>query len=175
MPSQQHRIAIHTLGTLRVEVDGVEQPALLKQRTRLSVLVVLAVEREITRDALVQLLWPDQQSEQARHTLSQNLSELRRTFGHDWVNLADQLTLSKDVYVDAHEFEHAAQLRDFAQATSLYNGHFLAAGFVPATNGSSPVMMSAVWVACVPEPTPRFTSGAGIPNSWKKISDMLAS
>src|SRR5207249_1114885 len=101
MPSQQHRIAIYTLGTLRVEVDGVEQPALLKQRTRLSVLVVLAVEREITRDALVQLLWPEQESELARRTLSQNLYELRRTFGHDWVNLADQLTLSKDVYVDA--------------------------------------------------------------------------
>ena len=47
-----------------------------------------------------------------------------------------------------------------------------APGARPRNASSSATMSAAVWTACVPEPTPRLTSGAGSPRSRKNTSDI---
>ena len=49
------------------------------------------------------------------------------------------------------------------------------AGGVRVNSSSMPTMTSAVCLACVPDPTPRLTSGRGRPSCTKKISDMRSS
>ena len=48
-------------------------------------------------------------------------------------------------------------------------------GFSRASTGSISTITFAVCCACEPEPTPRCTSGSGIPRSRKNTSDIFAS
>jgi len=48
-------------------------------------------------------------------------------------------------------------------------------GFSRRITGSTSTMIFAVCCACDPLPAPRCASGAGIPRSWKKTSDILGS
>ena len=73
-----------TLGRLVLE-GGEGDPAadaLRKQRRKLAVLAVLALAQErLTREALTEMFWGDQDEARARHSLSEALSHLRRVLG----------------------------------------------------------------------------------------------
>jgi DNA-binding SARP family transcriptional activator/TolB-like protein/tetratricopeptide (TPR) repeat protein len=119
-------IHVSALGRLAVTLAGESVPALPAQRLRCALLVHLAVVRECTRDTLVALLWPDRTSDSARHALSQNLYELRRTLGDHWLETrGDHLVATASLSSDVGEFEAAAEAGQMERALELYRGPFL--------------------------------------------------
>ena len=83
MSNNQFRLV--TLGRLALLGPGNEEDdGLAKQRRKLALLAVLAMARRpVTRDALVEMFWGDQEEARARHSLSEALSHLRRVLGRD--------------------------------------------------------------------------------------------
>jgi predicted ATPase/DNA-binding SARP family transcriptional activator len=117
----------------------------------MTLLVILALEPDILhrRDALAALLWPDQPRENARHSLRQALSTLRRTLGDNDETAAIvsegggiALHLNGTVWLDTSEFldlldaceRHAHRrletcapcARRLEQAVGLYRGELCA-------------------------------------------------
>ncbi len=126
-------IRLDTLGTLRTYRDGQELERLPAQPVRCAVLLYLAMERDVPRESVLGMFWPDSAPDQARHTLNQTLYELRRILGDDWVELrGDRLHVSDRVEVDALEFTRAVEQGDAPFALGLYRGPFLG-GAPPAT------------------------------------------
>ena len=127
-------IRICTLGRVRGLVDDQELTELPSQRLRCALLLHLAVERESSRKALCDLLWPDRDEEKARRALTQMLHELRRTFG-DWVETrADTLRVGTDLESDAVEFANAAEQGALERALQLYRGSFVGDFYLPECN-----------------------------------------
>src|SRR5690606_10735693 len=77
-PEVNMPVRIEGLGALRVSVDGVERSELPAKRKQCALLLVLGVERRISRDRVVDLMWPSD-PENGRHRLSQTLIELRQS------------------------------------------------------------------------------------------------
>ncbi len=126
----EKRFRLLTLGRLALlGPAGEEDAALGKQRRKLALLAVLALARRpMTRDALVEMFWGDQDELRARHSLSEALSHLRRVLGRDAiaarqadVALADELPLD----VDALELTDRFERRLYGEAAALYGGPFL--------------------------------------------------
>ena len=72
-------VRVEVVGPLRVLVDGrpIEHPALRRARVR-EVLAILCVERTVSRERLMSLLWPDHDLRRAAHNLRVTLTYLRR-------------------------------------------------------------------------------------------------
>jgi DNA-binding SARP family transcriptional activator len=127
-------IRICTLGRVRGLIDNRELTELPGQRLRCALLLHLAVEREATRKALCDLLWPDRDEERARRALTQMLHELRRTLG-DWVeSRSDVLRVGRDLESDAIDFTSAAQEGALERALELYRGSFVGDFYLPECN-----------------------------------------
>ena len=85
------------------------------------------------RERLINLLWSDRSDEQARNSLRQCLSAIKKSLGDaaDLILLVDRTTVclkAELIEVDAHEFERLATEGDYeslATAASLYLGEFL--------------------------------------------------
>ncbi|MCP4979722.1 MAG: tetratricopeptide repeat protein, partial [Gammaproteobacteria bacterium] len=85
------------------------------------------------RERLINLLWSDRGEEQARNSLRQCLSAIKKSLGDgaDLILLVDRsaVTLKPELIdVDVHEFEHLAASDDFESLTTaveLYQGEFL--------------------------------------------------
>ena len=85
------------------------------------------------RERLINLLWSDRSDEQARNSLRQCLSSIRKALGDaaDLVLQVERSTVSLKselIEIDAHEFERLALEGDFEAlntAASLYQGEFL--------------------------------------------------
>jgi adenylate cyclase len=121
-----------TLGALQCHAGPVELTELPAQRLRCAVLLYIALEREVTREAAASLLWPERDNERSRHALSQKLYELRQLLGRDWLETqGERLCLSSSVQVDAHAFERAVAAGELEQAMVLYRGEFLADFYLP--------------------------------------------
>lgn len=119
-------VRVTTLGTLRFELDGRVLDRLPAARNRSALLVYLAVEREVVRDAVMGLLWPDRPPARARHLLSQTLYELRQDLGDGWVEtLGEKLRATDALQVDALELATAVEAGDYERAAGLYKGPFL--------------------------------------------------
>lgn len=111
-----------------------EVAELARRRRKLALLVHLHLAtRPISRDLLVDLLWPDDDPERARHSLNEALSHLRRVFGRDAlgtrgadVRLASDVPLRSDVRV----FDEAVRQRDAAAVLSAWRGPFLDGVFI---------------------------------------------
>ncbi len=125
-----NRFRLVTLGRLALlGPTGEEDAALGKQRRKLALLAVLALARRpMSRDALVEMFWGDQPEARARHSLSEALSHLRRSLGHDAiaarradVALAGELPLD----VDALELANLFERQLYGRAAALYGGRFL--------------------------------------------------
>ena len=115
-----------TLGQLKVIRDGREIPLPVQRRVRVALLVYLAIEREVTREKLASVFWPDSEEEKARHALSQALYQLRQLIGEDWLIVAgDRIRVSSSVQVDADMFARAVQNEEYDVALKLYSGAFL--------------------------------------------------
>jgi len=99
------------------------------QRRQLAVLAVLAGAGPagVTRDQLLGLIWPEQDTERARHALDQSLYLTRRAVGAEAV-IAGPASLVLDAAVmpsDVAEFILALERRDLEAAVAVYAGPFL--------------------------------------------------
>jgi DNA-binding SARP family transcriptional activator/tetratricopeptide (TPR) repeat protein len=120
---------LRTLGTVSLARDGVPLTGRATQRRRLALLAMLAAagERGLTRDKVVAYLWPERDTEGARHTLSQTLYSIRQDMGDDVVlSGVDELRLNAAACEsDIAEFRHAIEQDDLEGAVGLYGGPFL--------------------------------------------------
>ncbi|MFL5540211.1 MAG: BTAD domain-containing putative transcriptional regulator, partial [Longimicrobiaceae bacterium] len=98
-------------------------------RRRLALLSILAVARgrPVGRERIIGLLWPENPSEAARHTLSEALYVLRKELGDDtFVTVGDEVALNPAVIAsDVDEFEAAVEAMRPEDAVRLYRGPLL--------------------------------------------------
>jgi TolB-like protein/DNA-binding SARP family transcriptional activator/Tfp pilus assembly protein PilF len=95
--------------------------------------LALAPGQRHPRDRLVNLLWSDRSDEQARNSLRQCLSAIKKSLGPsaDTILLVDRSTVSLNaelIDVDLYEFERLATVSDIeslSAAAGLYQGEFL--------------------------------------------------
>ncbi|HEX6134820.1 MAG TPA: BTAD domain-containing putative transcriptional regulator [Longimicrobiales bacterium] len=117
-------VQLTTLGAVRVFRGETELPELPAQRLRLALLVYLALERDVSRESVLAMFWPERDNGRGKHALRQMLYELRQALGEDWVELRrDRIVAS--VSVDALEFEAAAGEGRVEDALRAYGGPFL--------------------------------------------------
>ncbi len=122
-------LRLTTFGGLALSRDGVTLTGAAAQRSRLSLLALLATAGPtgFSRDKLLLHLWPESDEERARHALKQAVYSLRRELGSDEVIVGTAaLSLNPQLITsDAREFEAAIAAGDLATAVSLYTGPFL--------------------------------------------------
>jgi DNA-binding SARP family transcriptional activator/TolB-like protein len=123
-------LRLQTLGSVFVAADsGQPLGGAASQRRTLGLLAALAIAGEggLSRDKIVGLLWPETDSERARHSLTQALYAARRALEAD-----DLFTVNADVRLnrqrlvcDVNELEAALDSGDLERAVALYTGPFL--------------------------------------------------
>jgi DNA-binding SARP family transcriptional activator len=119
-------IRIQTLGRFAVFEGGEELTRFSDQPTRAALLLYLALERDVTRDAAEGVIWSDLPPDRARHSLNQTLYRLRKDLGEDWLSTeGDRLRVSDSLRVDALEFETMVLGGEVSDALGLYEGGFL--------------------------------------------------
>ena len=101
----------------------------VSQRRPLALLSLLAVSPGgvLSRDKLLAYLWPEEDSEHARHLLSVTLHAVRQALGGEAVlSVGDDLRLNPDVVAaDVAEFEAAVEAGELRRAVALYAGPLL--------------------------------------------------
>ena len=103
-----------------------------KRRVALLAILALARGRPVGRERLIGLLWPDQPSDSARHSLSESLYVLRKELGEDaLVSTGDEVSLTAGVVAsDVAGFEEALAAGEAEAAVRAYGGPFLAGFYV---------------------------------------------
>ena len=118
-----------TFGGLALQTDDGMATGASTRRHRLALLALLAVARArgISRDKLYAYLWPESDTELARHGLSQLLYFQRRHLDAGGLYLGRKtLRLNPDVIgTDVGEFEDALDAGAWEAAVRLYTGPFL--------------------------------------------------
>ena len=122
-------LRLTTFGGLALTRDGVALTGAAAQRSRLSLLALLATAGPtgFSRDKLLLYLWPESDEERARHALKQAVYSLRKELGSEEVIVGTAALSLNPVIItsDAREFEAAIAANDLATAVSLYAGPFL--------------------------------------------------
>ncbi|MFP4624694.1 MAG: tetratricopeptide repeat protein, partial [Gemmatimonadota bacterium] len=119
-------VRLRTLGSFSVELDGVPRPDREGQPVRSALLLLLALDRDVTREGAMALLWPESDDDRARQALRQTLYLLRGDLGSDWLGSShDSLHATAQLAADAHELVVAAGSGDHERVTALYQGSFL--------------------------------------------------
>jgi DNA-binding SARP family transcriptional activator len=99
-------LALHLLGTPRIEVDNV--PIVINRRKVLALLVYLTLtQRPHRRDYLATLFWPDYDQTSARANLRRTLSTLNKTLDGDWLHIdGEQVSLKQgdNFWLDVDQF-----------------------------------------------------------------------
>ncbi|MFN2570233.1 MAG: BTAD domain-containing putative transcriptional regulator [Gemmatimonadales bacterium] len=119
---------LRLLGGASLEREGAAVGGRAGQRQRLAFLALLALKPAgISRDKLIALLWPETDSERARHLLSHSLYVLRQALGDEALLVTgDTLRLNPAVIsCDAVQFEDAVRAGAHARAAELYSGPLL--------------------------------------------------
>jgi DNA-binding SARP family transcriptional activator len=128
-------LRIDVLGTPHIEVDG--EPLRVDTRKAVALLAYIAVSPgPQSRDALVDLLWPDADPDRGRAALRRTLSTLRSALGGRWVEVsraAVALEVEPDA-VDLHRFRRLAReagdgagaIEPLSAAVELHRGDLLA-------------------------------------------------
>jgi TolB-like protein/DNA-binding SARP family transcriptional activator len=124
---------LHLLGTMHVRGAAGEVP--LAARKARALLVYLALRRgaPTSRETIAGLLWADRSEDQARASLRQTLSALRKELGNDAARLLtttqDNVSLSREgIWVDVDVVELAARdstAEGLEFAASLFRGDLL--------------------------------------------------
>jgi DNA-binding SARP family transcriptional activator len=134
-------VTLNLLGGFSAEIQAGSPIALPKKAQAVLALLVIDRGKPVARDFIANLLWSDTTSEQARHSLRQSLSVLRRAlhpfFEGCLVSRSESLTLLPDSRLasDVEAFERLAKSKspeDQAHADSLYRGDFLAGLSLPS-------------------------------------------
>jgi DNA-binding SARP family transcriptional activator/Tfp pilus assembly protein PilF len=120
---------LQLLGGLSARLNEESLSGRAAQRKRLALLALLAttLQRSMSRAKLIGLLWPESESERARHQLTTAAYDLRRALGEDvLISTPEELRLSgSGVSCDLWEYEEALRRGDREEAASLYAGAFL--------------------------------------------------
>ena len=120
---------LRTFGGAALFDDGrpLDGPAVQRRRIALLALLAMAGESGMSRDKLLALLWPETETERARHTLSQWLHLLRRDLrAADVVQGNADLRLNDERFAsDVRDFERATASGNLDAAFELYAGPFL--------------------------------------------------
>jgi TolB-like protein len=133
MPEADHKILIiNTLGGVQI-LDADSQAVSLNTRKAKALLVYLAmaVGKPQSRDLLASMLWGRSATEQAKASLRQTLSMLRKSLPPDIISI-DSETVSLDpgvVLLDVANFEQALKqesIQAMEGAVEQYRGDFLA-------------------------------------------------
>lgn len=127
-------LRLQLLGGFRAHLDRGEVPALARQPRRAALLTYLAVERDVAREAVIALLWPEAAPDRGRHALNQGIYYLRRLLGAEWVELhGDRCVVAPWVVTDVAELEQAAAAEAYEDVLRLYGGPLLAGTTLVAT------------------------------------------
>jgi DNA-binding SARP family transcriptional activator/TolB-like protein/tetratricopeptide (TPR) repeat protein len=125
-------LSISVLGPLVIGRDDCRLEKLPKKARALLAFLAAQSGQSISRERLADLLWPYQESEQARHSLRNCLLELRKALGRDTASslVADFAHCQiQDVVTDLDEFERLSRSNEPSElqaAVDLYRGDFLA-------------------------------------------------
>ena len=128
------QLRVTTFGGLRLHFGGDCEVRLSTRKTSALVAYLsMHAGRRLSREALRGLLWADKSESQARHSLSQALSEARGTFGDDLIHIEGQAIWidATRIWVDALELPRLAAektLSSLDRAEALFQGDFLAFG-----------------------------------------------
>src|SRR2546430_4937038 len=132
-------LRVRTFGGLTLLVAGEPTTGTLTQRRRLALLALLAVARDrgLSRDKILAYLWPESDSERARHGLDQVLYAQRHHLGVPDLFLGRKtLRLNRTVITaDVWEFEDALENGMPEVAVRCYTGPFLDGFFVKGAPG----------------------------------------
>ena len=123
-------LRLQTLGSVFVAADsGQPLGGAASQRRTLALLAALAVAGEggLSRDKIVGLLWPETDSERARHSLTQALYAARRALeADDLFSVNADVRLNRQrIVCDVNELEAALDAGDLERGVALYTGPFL--------------------------------------------------
>lgn len=126
------QLRLTTFGGLRFHYgDDVEIRLSTRKTAALLAYLCMHTGRRISREFLCGLLWGDKTEAQARHSLSQALSEVRKRFGDDLIRGDGDVVWidASQVWVDAFELTRLTIDKTVAsldRAETLYRGDFLA-------------------------------------------------
>ena len=122
-------LSLQLLGGLQARLDGEPLAPRAAQRKRLALLALLAAapNRALTRDQILVLLWPEYDTERARHQLAASTHDIRHAIAPELVvAAADELRLNPSlVDCDVWSFEAALHKGDLAAAVARYTGPLL--------------------------------------------------
>ena len=116
------------LGGLALIADGTPLSGPSAQRRRLALLALLAVAGDggMSRDKLLAMLWPESNTERARHALAQLLHILQRDLSRLRLLGSTELRIDPATMTsDLAEFEESLRRGALEQAIGLYPGPFL--------------------------------------------------
>jgi PAS domain S-box-containing protein len=127
------QLRLTTFGGLRFQFGDDEVRLSTRKTAALVAYLCMHAGRRIAREALCGLLWSEKSEIQARHSLSQALSEARRAFGDDFIQSDGRVIWvnASQVLVDAFELTRLSIEKTVASldlAETLYQGDFLAFG-----------------------------------------------
>lgn len=125
-------LQVKSLGTLSFQdAKGRERRPQTRKTAALAVYLAMHPGKRFARDAIAGLLWGDKNDSNARHSLSQAISDLRRVFGDDVIHGDSQLVWIPAGAADVDAL-HLAQMalgpstRETLDAVErLYRGDFL--------------------------------------------------
>jgi TolB-like protein/DNA-binding SARP family transcriptional activator len=119
--------SLKLLGGASVERSGVPVTGRAARGHRLALLALLAPGRVLSRDKLLALLWPEEDTDRGRRLLSDTLYLIRGTLGEDAIVASgDELRLNPArLSSDVGEFERLLDARQPESAIALYGGPFL--------------------------------------------------
>jgi DNA-binding SARP family transcriptional activator len=122
-------LRLTTFGGLSLSRDGQPLSGAAAQRSRLALLALLASAGPagISRDKVLLYLWPESDTERARHALKQAVYALRRDLGdEDAIVGTSSLSLNPTLFEsDLRDFESAIARGDYPAAIATYTGPFL--------------------------------------------------
>jgi len=125
------RLSLTTFGGLRFFLGDNREVRLPTRKTAALVAYLgMHAGRRFSREALSGLFWTDKTDSQARHSLSQALSDIRKTFGEGLVHTDGQAAWMdpKRINIDACELPRLVSERTLSsleRAAALYQGEFL--------------------------------------------------
>ena len=122
-------VLLRLLGGANLEDESGPLSGRATQRRRLALLAILAIEhpRPVSRDKLVAWLWPEHDTERARHLLRDSLYLLRGTLGDGTIStVGDEVRLDPQrLRCDLWEFDEALRQNRLEDAVQAYGGPLL--------------------------------------------------
>lgn len=128
-------LSLNVLGGLYLTAEGRPLAGAAAQPRRLAVLALLTVagDRGLSREQILNFLWPDNDEERGRHALTQALYSLRKDLEADELFLGQQeLRLNPALMVsDYATFQEAVRSNAAERAVECYQGPFLQGFHIP--------------------------------------------